>query len=122
MEALVKPGKPTRFRLLFRTMVNEKGLNAHPLVEDQAMSLEESKSFLEQHGIGEIADQTVEAHGEEYTVAEAVRECPHLAKMITSLSVSLEAVPERENIIKNSIINSAAGTSNSEAVEAKKKV
>lgn len=82
-------------------------------------------TFLEEHGLQDIAEETIHAHGQEFTVREAVLECPPLAKMIGSMSVALGDIQGKAEILKNSIMNAGEGASEDPAIAeaaAKKKV
>jgi hypothetical protein len=63
----------------------------------------DSQAFIAEHGIEEIAELQVEAHGNIYSVREAIMECPPFAAMIKGLANSLGDLPNRSDIIANSI-------------------
>jgi hypothetical protein len=63
--------------------------------------------FLQQHGLEDIADLRVEAHGGVFSVKEAITECPPFMEMISSFAQNLEGIPNKEEILKKTITNMA---------------
>ena len=47
---------------------------------------DEAMMFLEQHGLAEISELAIEAHGGVYSVREAMRDCPPFAKMLEGMA------------------------------------
>lgn len=82
----------------------------------------DAEAFVINHGLQELADSRVEAHGSVFTVRQALVECPPFAKMVTSLAASLEHVPERQEILSQSIRSMAASAEAPAEPEAKKKL
>ncbi len=82
----------------------------------------DGQAFLAEHGLEELAEQQVEAHGGSFTVVQALAECRPFAQMITSMAVSLEHVPDRTEILKKTIQTMAVKTREEPGSEAKKKL
>jgi len=90
----------------------------------QAMAQEsfDEQAFLEQHGIESLADMQIEAHGGVSTVSQALKECPPFARMVTGLAASLKAVPDKAEILKNTIQAMKSPDTSYVSSEAKKKL
>ncbi|MDB5163905.1 MAG: hypothetical protein JWS12_523 [Candidatus Saccharibacteria bacterium] len=78
-------------------------------------------AFLAEHGLVDIADDMIEAHGGRFTVAEAIEGCRPLADMVVSLSRDLKDVPGHMGIIKNAIQSAGGSTAERPVPEAAKK-
>jgi hypothetical protein len=62
------------------------------LNESQAVS----EQLIQQHGLDSVADLQVEAHGNIYSVRDALTECPPFAKFVTGLATSIEFLPPEQ--------------------------
>jgi hypothetical protein len=63
----------------------------------------DGRAVFESIGLPDLAGQQVEAHGGTYTYAQAIEGCPPFAKMLTGMAASLEGVPNREEILRNTV-------------------
>lgn len=77
--------------------------------------------FIAEHGLEAVADLRIEAHGGVYSVRDAVVECPPFAKMVTALATGLGELPNREEILTESIRSMATSTPEIVSPDAKKK-
>jgi hypothetical protein len=68
----------------------------------------DARLFLAEHGLGDIADLVMEAHGETLSVADAVRDCPPVAALVASLSESLASLPDRNLIITKALMDAGS--------------
>lgn len=81
----------------------------------------QSQLFIDEYGLEDIADLRIEAHGGMYSVSEAIAECPPFAAMLQGMAATLADMPERTEILKNTVRTMAAGTAEV-SVEPKKKL
>lgn len=91
-------------------------------IEDVAQRTADAEELITRHGLEELSGMQVEAHGNTFTVSQALVECPPFARMVTGLAASLEAVPGGEEVLKATIRNMAASTEVLETPDAKKKL
>lgn len=89
-----------------------------PVASDEILPPED---FLARHGLEDLAGIMVEAHGGRFTVGQSYIECPPFAKMLTGLVASLEHVPNKEDILRQTITSMAAETAEAPVPEAAKK-
>ncbi len=64
---------------------------------------------LEQHGLGDLAQETVNYQGEEISIQKVVELCPHVGSMIVSMAENLDGVEGRDDIIKNTLQGATQG-------------
>lgn len=96
-----------------------EGFPQQPFDDQEQLS---GLSRLQEQGLESLAEMRISAHGGEYTVADAMTECPPFASMISGLAANLEGVPNKKEILENTIKSMASNTVSNEAVETKKKL
>jgi len=67
-------------------------------------------AFLTEHGLEDLAETQIEAHGGSYSVPIALEKCKPFADMLTGLVVSLAEVPNRNEILTKTIQSMAPKT------------
>lgn len=72
----------------------------------------DAQLFIAEHGLQEVAAQQIQGpDGKMYSVEEAIVECRPFAEMIGAMAIGLKDVPNKEEVMTNTIRGLAARTS-----------
>lgn len=85
-------------------MSEPEGTAVAPITE----LVEDGQAFLEQHDLEQVADVVIQAHGDLYTVKDALERCPDAARMIVSMATQLEGVDNGKSILMGTLMGMAA--------------
>ena len=66
--------------------------------------------FLEQYGIGHLADTEIEVHGQKLLLSDAPQKCPPFANMVKEAAELFSDLPDGSERLEKLVLKSAAAT------------